>query len=337
MENCKTDPSIERLIVAGFPFPLGVYPVEPMVPVAGYASEFEPADGDDESGDWEAWPDRYVYDIVVPSTRLEAFWQQLFALMPGRVFPIMDYIGHDEFREIDPYIAYEPVGKERVTNILRQYRPFFLEDGMVGFGAVSEDPFFYAFVDEHKILTVRVSPEDKPKIDKLLAAFDISQVNEPAGADAAAHEHRSVMLMPEDHPELLGPDEIVERVRDEWQLILNVDPDTNLDEDDQEIGLSIWRTLARVASEQNPNDTYCEVFLVANCIRRAEELTQIGIDSISPDSGNWLDIVVVNANRISKETLEQLAATKDHLKPLLKKDLETEQILCTTLLGSETP
>ena len=333
MPSCETDPSIERVTVSGFPFPLGAYPVEPMTPVPGYASEFEPADSEDEAGDWEAWPDRYVYDIVVPSTRLEAMWQQLFALMPGRVFPILDYIGNDEYREIDPFIAYEPVGKEHITNVLRNYRPFFLEDGMVGFGAVSEDPFFYAFVDEHKIITVRVTPEVKPKIDKLLAAFDLEPVDEPAGADAAAHEHRSVLLMPDDRPDLLGPDEIVERVRDEWQLILNVDPDTNLDVDDEEIGRTIWRCVARVASEQKPNDAYCEVYLVADCMRRAEELTQIGVGSITPESGAWLDIVVVSANRISPQTLDKFAQSKKELKALKNKDLSAEQVLATIPLS----
>ncbi len=337
MSNCEQDSSIERVLVNGFPFPLGVYPVEPMIPVPGFASEFEPADGDDENGDWEAWPDRYVYDIVVPATRLEALWQQLFALMPGRVFPIVDYIGHDEYREIDPYIAYEPIGKERVTNILRRYRPFFFEDGMVGFGAVSEDPFFYVFVDEHKIITVRVSPEDRPRVEKLLAAFDLSQIDEPAGADAAAHEHRSILLISDEDPSLLNGDEIVEQARGDWQLVLNVDPDTNLDDDEQEILMTIWRCVARYTPDHDTNDLLCEVLLVAPCLRRAEELAQIGASAIIPESSDWVEIVIVSANRIGEETFRRLIDNRTVPKDISDKDLSVEQVLWALPFGAQSP
>lgn len=43
---------------------------------------------------------------------------------------------------------------------------------------------------------------------------------EPAGADSAAHEHRGVLDTPKDRPELLNHDEILERLRDEWRLLL---------------------------------------------------------------------------------------------------------------------
>ena len=147
MTHCVADESIQRRIIDGFSFPLGVYPVEEMTPRAGYTTDFEPADAEEDDEDWESWPDRYVYDIVVPATRIGALWDQLFALMPGRVYPILDFIGHDAFREVDPYMAYEPIGKERVTDAIRRYRAFFFEDGMVGFGAVSDEPFLYLFID----------------------------------------------------------------------------------------------------------------------------------------------------------------------------------------------
>ncbi|MBO6514875.1 MAG: hypothetical protein JJ974_13010, partial [Phycisphaerales bacterium] len=173
MSRCRADEAIQRRTVKGFDFPLGVYPVESMTPRQGYNSEYEPADGEDGIEEVEAWPDRYVYDIVLSAPRLESLWVQIFSMMPGRIYPILDYIGHDCYREIDPYIAYEPIGQERMTNLLQRYHDFFFEDGMVGFGAVSEDPFFYAFVDEHKILTLRIEPELRPKIEQLLAAYDL--------------------------------------------------------------------------------------------------------------------------------------------------------------------
>src|SRR5262245_43517478 len=63
--TCKADPSIQRVARGTFQFPLGAYPVEDLSPKAGYSVHFEPADGDDgsgegENGEWEEWPDRYV-------------------------------------------------------------------------------------------------------------------------------------------------------------------------------------------------------------------------------------------------------------------------------------
>lgn len=336
MPTCLIDPNIERKSISGFKFPLGVYPVEAMTPRIGYTSEFEPEDSVDDMGDWEAWPDQYVFDIVVPSERVEALWQQLFAMMPGRVFPIIDYIGHDAYREIDPYMAYEPIGKEKVVNALRQYRPFFFEDGMVGFGAVSEEPFFYIFVDEHKIITVRVEPEYRQRIERLLEAFEIPEQEEPAGADAAAHEHRSILVTSPDRPDLISGDEILERMRDAWHLVLNVDPDTNVDDEGRDLGITPWQCLARFNTDQNPHDQYAHLVLTADCLRRAEELTQDTVIKKANPDGDWFDVVVISANRMSDEHARETLATIPKSKPLNKNTLEHERVLAFRVLGAES-
>ncbi len=327
MPTCMIDPSIERKSVSGFKFPLGVYPVEPMTPAIGYTAEFEPEEAAEDMGDWEAWPDQYVFDIVVPADRVESLWHQLFAMMPGRVFPIIDYIGHDAYREIDPYMAYEPIGKEKVTNALRQYRPFFFEDGMVGFGAVSEDPFFYIFVDEHKIITVRVEPEFRTRVEKLLEAFEVPEREDPAGADAAAHEHRSILVTSSDRPDLITGDEIVERMRDAWRLVLNVDPDSNVDDEGQELGITPWVCVARFSTDQSPHDHYAQLVLTAENLRRAEELTQDTIVQNENPQGDWFDVVVISANRMRSEQAKELLSKIPDAKSLNKNALAKETLL----------
>ena len=84
MAQCLVDNSIQRMTTDGFSFPLGVYPVEEMKPQQGYSVDFEPADGDDEEGDWEEWPDRYVFDIVISADRVESLCRSLFSMMPSR-------------------------------------------------------------------------------------------------------------------------------------------------------------------------------------------------------------------------------------------------------------
>ncbi|MBO6739234.1 MAG: hypothetical protein JJ916_05175 [Phycisphaerales bacterium] len=332
MPSCMIDPSIERKTVSGFKFPLGVYPVEPMTPMIGYTEEFEPEDNAEDMGDWESWPDQYVFDIVVPADRVESLWQQLFAMMPGRVFPIIDYIGHDAYREIDPYMAYEPIGKERMTNALRQYQPFFFEDGMVGFGAVSESPFFYIFVDEHKIVTVRVEPEFKARVEKLLEAFDIPNREDPAGADAAAHEHRSILVTTTDRPDMINGDEILERMRDAWRLILNVDPDSNVDDEGNDLGMTPWLVLARFSTDQSPHDQYVQIVLTAESLRRAEEYAQdLVVKKLHPD-GDWFDVVIISANRLTKKQTSTLLKELPDTKPLNDKALKEESTLAFRVL-----
>lgn len=308
MPTCRADPKIERVTRGDFKFPLGVYPVEELEPKAGYVVEFESADGDEEGGEWEEWPDRYVFDIVVSADRLEALCRRLFSMLPARVYPILDVLGRDAYREIDPYISYELLGWDRFVGGVWRYRDFFFEDGMVGFGAMCDDPFFYVFVDEHKIITVRAETQWKEKIEKTLEAFDLEVTAEPKGADSAAHEHRSVLLMPEDEPLVLGPDEIVERLRDDWHLVLNVDPDTNVDEKGQELGVTPWRVIVRCESpDEKRAKAYAEVLLKANNVRAAEEAAFEGVDGLEMPKGvdEWADMVIITADRLTEESLEE--------------------------------
>lgn len=305
MVTAKADPSIVRVTAGDFQYPLGAYPVEALEPRQGYSVHFEPADGDDESGEWEEWPDRYVYDIVISAERVEPLCRLLFSLLQGRVYPILDVLGHDAYREIDPYISYDLVGLDRFTDAVRRFRDFLYEDGMCGFGAMSEEPFFYIFIDEHKIITLRAEPTIKEKVEKILSAFDLEAVDEPAGADAAAHEHRGVLTVPSDNPELLSQEEIVERLKDDWQLLLNVDPDTNLDDDGKELGVTAWRIVVRCEFDDLP-PKYAEVLLDAGTMREAEELSLDAADELAGNSVSAADAFIVTADRVTAEVMGKL-------------------------------
>jgi len=306
MARCRVDPSIQRQVIDGFDFPLGVYPVEAMQPKEGFTMAFEQADQvppptfeDREDGEAAEWPDRYVFDIVVKSSRVESLIRQLMAMLPGRVYPILDLLGNDAYREIDPYIAYDLVGIERFLDSVRRYRSFFLEDGMVGFGAMSEEPFFYVFVDEHKIVTVRVPVELKDRIEAMMGAFDLKQVEQLSGADAALHEHRGVLEAPADRPDLLTSEEIVEELIDTWGLELNIDPASNVDTEGTELGMTGWRCIARVLDEQS-DMRYRESLLTAENLMTARELAMD--DALSSDSEDAL------AKKPDKETADEPSA-----------------------------
>jgi len=307
MYTCLIDPELERVQIGSMRFPLGVYPVEPIEPRQGYAVEFESADGAEDGSDLEEWPDRYVFDIVISSEKLPVLVLQFLSLMPLRVYPILDFLGHDDFREIDPYISYERLGLDRVIDGIRQFRGFFQEDGMCGFGAMSEEPFFYLFVDEHKILTVRAEASLRDRVVALLDAFDLEETPEPVGADAAAHEHRSVLIVPEDQPNVLAAEEIVGYLRQEWRLTLNVDPESNLDDDGKDLGLTAWRAVVRCARAEEEPPRYAEVLLWAASLGEAEEitLTAVGVlDGQQTTEESWLESIVLALDRLTDEHLE---------------------------------
>lgn len=294
MGRCQVDKSIERQSKDGFDFPLGVYPVEEMTPRPGYTLSFEPADGggedlgSDDAGDQgdglEEWPDRYVWDISISASRLEALCRQLFAMLPGRVYPILDVLGADAYRELDPYVGAELVGLERLMEGVRLFRGFLFEDGLVGFGAMSDEPFFYVFIDEHKVVTVRAEVPIKDKVERVLAAFDLTEVDQIAAADAAMHEHRSVLEAPEGRPDLLTADEIVEELRDMWGLYLNVDGEKNADESGQDLGMVGWRCTVR-AMTQGENLRYAEILLTAENLFQAQELAVEAVERMLNDDG----------------------------------------------------
>lgn len=343
MRRAAIDQAIERKEVGGFAFPLGVYPLESMLPTPGYTVQFEPADGGDGPGDflgsggfddWEEWPDRFVYDILLPSHRVRALSRALIGMLPGRIYPILDVLGTDSYREIDPYLAYELVGIERLYDGLREWDDWLFEDGLVGFGAMSVDPFVYVFVDEHKIITVRAELAFKERLEKLLAAFDLSVVEEIKGADSAEHEHRGVLVRPDETSDLVTADEIIERLRDAWGLQLNIDATTNVDDDGNELGITAWQCVVRCASQaaEAPSEqaeaagapeesalekdegeelvAYAEVLLSAESLEVAERLAAEAAEGLpdAPESG-WSGLDVIKADRITHEQLaEWLAA-----------------------------
>lgn len=399
MARCRVDPSLKRVEMRGFAFPLGVYPVEDIEPKAAYTVAFEPADGDSDplspnysaerdepeipeapgtgprsgrgpkrdaddlgdapqpmsSGEWEEWPDRYVYDILVPSPRVEPLLRSLVSVLPGRIYPILDFLGQDEWREVDPYVSYDLLGLDRFLDAIKRFSGFFFEDGLVGFGIMSEEPFIYVFVDEHKVVTVRVQADMKEKIEAVLAAFDLEQTEALLSADSVTHEHRSVLDAPEERRDLLTPEEIVEDLRDQWRLVLNIDPESNVDEEGNDLGITGWRCImrydppipagagdrpdapvqakpetereaetAKPAPAAPPDPRYCQVFLTAENLNRAAELALEALEQLLGREGQSLEPPPESSP--SMESLDELP-----LEPMLvqadrwgQKDFERE-------------
>lgn len=318
MEPDAPESSVDRVIVDGFPFPLGVYPVERSHPRSGYTVDFEPADGGDADSDWEEWPDRYMFDIVAPADRIRPLVRSLLALLPARVYPILDVLGEDAYREVDPYIAYDPVPLDRFLDATHRHKEWLFEDGLVGFGAMSEDPFLYIYVDEHKIVTVRASGPARERVEKVLEAFDIAPVAELAGVDATAHEHRSVLGAGRAGP---SEEEILEELLVAWRLQINIDRETNIDDSGDDLGVTAWRCLVRLEEEDGPAH-YGDVWVRAGCYDDAE---RFAVDAAADAAGFDIDaegasVLVIIADRMTPEdfarALERFAEETGRPRPI---------------------
>ncbi|MBA4040081.1 MAG: hypothetical protein C0468_07150, partial [Planctomyces sp.] len=228
---------------------------------------------------WDEWPDRYCWEINIRAGRLDPMLRALLSVLPGRIYPILDVMGADAYREIDPYLAYELVGVEHFMEGLRRFRGFLLEDGMVGFGAMSDEPFVYVFVDEHKVITVRAEVALREKVEAVLAAFDLEEMAELASVDSVEHEHRGVVDAPPERHDLLAPEEIVEDLRDMWALELNIDLGSNLDQAGNDLGVSGWRCWVRTLGERSVM-RYAEVLVTAENIESARDLAAQAVESL---------------------------------------------------------
>ncbi len=137
------------------------------------------------------------------------------------------------------------------------------------------------------------------------------EIEDPAGADAAAHEHRNVLWTPDDRPDLLSAEEIIEDLRDAWQLDLNIDPTRNVDDTGQDLGLTPWRCVVR--DEAGKRTRYAEVLLKADCLLHAEELAYdatIGLMASAKRrrSEAGMEPEVIAADRLTPGQLEEAIA-----------------------------
>ncbi len=319
MPRVIIDPALTRTVVNDFTFPLGVYPVEPLEPAPGFIHEFEAADGaepfidsNNGSDEWEEWPDRFMFDALLTAPRVPAIIRNLILLLPTRIYPILDVLGNDDYREVDPYIAYDLVGLDRFINSIRDFGPWLYEDGLVGFGAMSIEPFVYFFLDEHQILTIRVQLDLKDTVEKILAAFDLKPVPEIRGPDAVSHEHRVILAPPpDDSPDVLTVPEILDRLRTDWALQLNIAGDTNLDDEGNELGITGWRCVVRCLADEKGPEVYAEIFLTADGLDRAEQLAIDAIADQPPSKEGWLEIEPVSCDRLTPNHLAEALAVKD--------------------------
>lgn len=88
-----------------------------------------------------------------------------------------------------------------------------------------------------------------------------------------------------------------------------MDPESNVDDDGRELGITHWRVLARAEYDQDPLVRYVEVLLRAANLREAEELGREASDALFDAEGREPALAAfVEIDRIGPEAFASLLA-----------------------------
>ncbi len=286
----RTD--LTREILDDFAMPLGIKHVDLSPPQQGYTVMYSPAD--------ENSPDSYSFHVVVSHERLRDVVRATFNLLSDNVFGIIEIGSRDAYRSTDTYIGDDPLGRQAFLEVWDVYEDFLLEDGGIGAGANSDDPFVEVFIDQWKGLAIHVPLSQRENVEQMLAGFGLEEVAQTWGEEESnpnnpgSSELRSVLDLTDDFaPDV---DEILLQLRHAWNLVLDIEPDTNKDEKDRELGRTLWHVVLIAQSQQDEQaGAYVSIWLTAESANEVGQLVNQAMD----DQTEWEMVDVFSLDRIA--------------------------------------
>lgn len=292
MRDFRLRSDLERSVVRGYALPLGIEASEIEPPVEGYTLAYTPGEEDE--------PDTYAFHIVVSHEKLRPLIHKAFDLLPDDVLPIVEIGSRDAYRSVDVYIADEPVARRDFVEIWNMYEDIVLEDGSIGVGANSDEPFVEVFVDSWKGLAIHVPLEMRDQVEAVLHAAGLEEAPEtwPSDPDRdpvpGTNVREVLELVDEQSPDI---DELLLQLREAWGLELNVDPATNVDEAGRNLGLTLWHAVvvADSADGDPERGAYLSVWLTAGSLAEVERL----VDDAMTEQASWTLNSVYSVDRVA--------------------------------------
>ena len=241
-------------------------------------------------------PDTYTFHVVVSHERLTPILHRAFGLLPPQVYAIIEIGSRDAYRSTDTYISEQPIALEDFLRTWRDFEPFLMEDGSIAAGANSEEPFVEVFVDQWKGLAIHVPPSMREDVENLLREEGLDEVvqtwpdmdEEEDLSESETSQIRPVLDLSEDSsPDV---DELLLDLRHEWQLELNIDPESNIDEGGRDLGSTLWHAVVIVdggpkdksgaaGNGSNGSGGYASIWATAGSLNQMEELIHAALDS----------------------------------------------------------
>jgi hypothetical protein len=293
MRAFRINPALQRQAIAGFELPLGIVPGQVQPPLQGYTISFNEASEDE--------PDTYTFHVVVSQPQLAPIVRSAFTLLPDEVMPILEIGSRDAYRAMDVYIGEEPISRRQFVQAWQRYESFLLEDCSIGAGANAEEPFVEIFVDAWKSLAIHSPMLMRDEVEAMLTTFNLEEVpytwpfddNDPQDDDRWTF--RPVLDL--SAPDLPDVDDLLMLIRHDWNLVLNVDPDTNVDEAGRELGHTLWHALAAVSRPVNHEsiETFVSIWATASSLTEVEQMVAAAVD----DLGEWQLLDIESIDRMA--------------------------------------
>ncbi|MCP3902375.1 MAG: hypothetical protein GY715_01970 [Planctomycetes bacterium] len=303
MREYRLRSDIERVVIDGFALPLGFVPGDMdklPVPTPGYTLDYVVGEDDE--------PDTYSFYVVTSHEQLARLIERVFELLPDEVHGIVEIGSRDAYRSLDVYLAEETIRIEEFLDGWHRFESFLLEDGSIGSGANSEEPFVEVFLDQWKGLSIHIPVGLREEVEAILASFSLGEVAQtwPALDDDAANEALRVRpVLAEEDAYSPGVDEMLLQLREAWRLELNIDREANLDDSGRELGHTLWHAMVIVCSAGRPTmEAYASVWATVDSLAGMEELVEAAIETLS----GWELVTIYTIDRIAfDERPEELA------------------------------
>ncbi|MBL9141000.1 MAG: hypothetical protein JNK53_03955, partial [Phycisphaerae bacterium] len=254
MRTFQLRSDLKRHSLSGFQLPLGLEPTEAIAPRQGFTVEF--VEGEDEA------PDTFRYAIACTFEKIAPLIRDLFELLPDEVYPLVEASSKDAYRAVDVFGARESTEFDDFLECWKEYEQVILEDGAIGAGAQSDEPYMEIFVDAWKVVAAQVPAEYRDDVERILERHNIEQVEHTWPPDVAERPDppltvREILVVEdEDSPDI---DEILFQLRESWALELEVDPEDNMDDAGRRLGRTLWYSIAVVVNadeSESPRAAY---------------------------------------------------------------------------------
>ncbi len=306
MRDFRIRTDLERHKVGRYALPLGVEPDGLPEPIQGYTIRYEEGGGEGA----EDSPDTYAFHVVVTHERLKEVIDAAFGFLPGEVTPVVEIGSRDAYRSVDIYLSEEPLPLDDFLRIWYEFEEIILEDVCIGAGANAEEPFVEVFVDTWKGVMIHVPTEFKERVEAMLERLGLEEVAE-TWPDTLERDGeplskiREVLAIEDDHsPDL---DEVLLQLREAWDLGLNVDPESNLDDAGRELGRVLWHAIVMAEpAEGDPEaGAYISFWATAGSITDIEGLVEDWFEA----QDDWVFKGVYSMDRVAfDERPEELSS-----------------------------
>lgn len=260
---------LPRAVLDGFVFPLGIVPAPGLIPMQGWTMQWTTGEGELE--------DCCTFHVVQSLDRLVPLLEDCFQLLPEHgLHGILELGSRDAYRAVDVYLGDQAMDREHFIRTWRLYEPIFLEDAGLAVGVNAEEPFVEVFLDPDKGLLLHVDPSLQEEVRALLATHGVEEAP-VVGYELEDDELERIGIRPvlvQADGLICDMDQLLQELRYEWHLVLDEDPETNVDGRGRRIGRTLWHAVVIMEKDTGEvvHEAHATVWGSAASRREMEEL-----------------------------------------------------------------